>query len=270
MHETDGSAAQTSARAAAGLAAMFSLHGETALITGGGSGLGFGIARAFVIAGAQVVLAGRRESVLWEACTELGSQSSYFVHDVTETNAAPQLLGEIEKRNGPVSVLVNNAGIHLKKPFLETTEAEFLRVLETHVTGSYALTRAAAPGMMKRRHGSVLFLASMTSLIGMPRVIAYTTAKTAFVGLVRGLAAELSPCGVRVNAIAPGWIESPMLNEALSQDEERKNKVLSRTPIGRFGEPEDIGAAAVYLCSSASRFVTGVVLPVDGGASVSF
>jgi gluconate 5-dehydrogenase len=110
----------------------------------------------------------------------------------------------------------------------------------------------------------------MTSLIGMPRVIAYTTAKTAFAGLVRGLTAELAPCGVRVNAIAPGWIESPMLHEALDQDAERRNKILSRTPMGRFGESEDIGAAAVYLCSPAGRFVTGVVLPVDGGASIGF
>jgi gluconate 5-dehydrogenase len=110
----------------------------------------------------------------------------------------------------------------------------------------------------------------MTSLIGLPRVIAYTTAKTAFVGLVRGLAVELSPCGVRVNAIAPGWIESPMLHQALDQDAERKSRILSRTPMGRFGEAGDIGAAAVYLCSPAGRFVTGVLLPVDGGASIGF
>jgi NAD(P)-dependent dehydrogenase (short-subunit alcohol dehydrogenase family) len=252
------------------LEAMFSLKGEIGLITGGGSGLGFGIAKAFVAAGAQVVLAGRRESVLREACAELGDAATYVVHDVTHTSAAPDLLAGIAERVGPVSLLVNNAGIHLKKAFLETTEEEFLRVLETHVTASYALTRAAAAGMVKRKHGVVLFLASMTAYVAMPRVIAYTTAKTAFVGLVRGLTAELSPCGVRVNAIAPGWIESPMLHEALDHDPERKNKILSRTPMGRFGEPEDIGAAAVYLCSPAGRFVTGVTLPVDGGANAGF
>jgi gluconate 5-dehydrogenase len=262
MHE-DGSAPR-------GLPKMFSLAGEVALITGGGSGLGFGVARALVDAGARVAIAGRREPVLRGACAELGPQASYFVQDVTRKGAPAGLLGAIEEKIGPVSILVNNAGVHLKKPFLETSEEELLGVLQTHVLASYALTRAAAPSMMERRHGSVIFLASMTSLIGMPLVIAYTTAKTAVLGLVRGLAAELSPRGVRVNAIVPGWIESPMLHQALDQDKERRDRILRRTLMGRFGEPEDIGAAAVYLSSPAGRFVTGILLPVDGGASVGF
>jgi len=259
----DGAAARASAE-------MFSLAGETAVITGGGSGLGLGVARAFVAAGARVAIIGRRESVLQEACAELGPQASYFVRDVTEKDAATELLAAVEKTVGPVTILVNNAGVHLKKPFQETTEEEFLEVLQTHVIASYAWTRAAASSMMRRRHGSVIFLASMTALMSIPLVIAYTTAKTAVVGLVRGLAAELSPCGVRVNAIVPGWIESPMLHQALDHDPQRQQRILQRTPMGRFGEPEDIGAAAVYLCSPAGRFVTGILLPVDGGASVGF
>ncbi len=249
---------------------MFSLAGETALITGGGSGLGLGIARAFVAAGAQVAIAGRRESLLQQACLELGPQASYFVEDVTRKGAAPELLGAIEKKMGFVSIVVNNAGVHLKKPFQETTEEEILEVMRTHVLASYALTRAAAPSMIERRHGTVIFLASMTAFMSIPLVIAYTTAKTAVLGLVRGLTAELSPHGVRVNAIVPGWIESPMLHQALDQDRDRRDRILRRTPMGRLGAPDDIGAAAVYLCSPAVRFVTGVLLPVDGGASVGF
>lgn len=249
---------------------MFSLAGETALITGGGSGLGFAIARAFVDAGAKTVIVGRRQCVLEQAVAKLGHQAAFAVHDVTLTSLAGDLVQRVNDMNGPVSLLVNNAGIHLKKPFLDTTEDEFRSVLETHVTASYALTRATARSMTERGHGTVLFIASMTSFIGMPQVIAYTAAKTAVSGLVRGLAAELSPHGVRVNAIAPGWIESPMLNQALDGDPERKQRILDRTPMGRFGDPGDIGAAAVYLCSTAGRFVTGVVLPVDGGASIGF
>jgi gluconate 5-dehydrogenase len=124
--------------------------------------------------------------------------------------------------------------------------------------------------MIKAQHGSILFIASMTAMIGMPLVIAYSAVKSACVGMVRGLSAEVAEHGVRVNAIAPGWIESPMLRRALAGDEKRTAKILSRTPMGRFGEPDDIGWAAVYLCSPAARFVTGTLLPVDGGASQGF
>lgn len=253
-----------------GIDSLFSLAGETALVTGGGSGLGFGIAQSLVRAGARVVITGRRLSVLEQAAEQLGPCAAFIAHDVTQTARAGDFIEQVKQIYGPVSILVNNAGVHLKKDFLETTEDEFRGLFETHVTASYALTRAASRSMTERRHGCVLFMASMTALIGMPRVIGYTVAKTAFLGLVRGLAAELSPLGVRVNAIAPGWIESPMLDRALRGDPERKRKILDRTPMGRFGEPVDIGAAAVYLCSPAARFVTGVLLPVDGGASIGF
>jgi gluconate 5-dehydrogenase len=109
----------------------------------------------------------------------------------------------------------------------------------------------------------------MTSLLGMPLVVAYSAAKSAYLGMVRSLAAENAPHNIRVNAIAPGWIESEMLRKALAGDEQRTQKILQRTPMGRFGDPHDIGYAAVYLCSRAAKFVTGVVLPIDGGASSS-
>jgi gluconate 5-dehydrogenase len=248
----------------------FSLAGETALITGGGSGLGLAIAQAFTAAGARVVLVGRREDVLRQAASSLGPQAHWLRHDVTDGAAAAGLVGRIAEEVGEIGILVNNAGVHLKKPIAATTDEEFAAVIDTHVRGAFAMTRAVVPGMQRRRHGSILFLASMVSLIGMPMVAAYSAAKSAYLGIVRTLACELGPSEVRVNAIAPGWIESPMLHQALEGDARRRDKILDRTPMARFGQPSDIGWAAVYLCSPEAGFVNGVVLPVDGGASIGF
>lgn len=244
----------------------FSLAGETALITGGGSGLGLGIARCFVKAGARVILVGRREDVLATASAELGDSASFIAHDVTDVSGAEALI----QRTGPISILVNNAGIHLKKDAVDTTPDEFSNVLQTHVIAAHALTRAVLPGMIERGHGNILFTASMASLFGIPKVVAYAAAKSAHLGMVRTLAAEVSSLGVRVNAIAPGWIDSAMMRGALDNDPARRDKILGRTPMNCFGDTDDIGWAAVYLCSEAAKFVTGVVLPVDGGASIGF
>jgi len=244
----------------------FNLAGETVLITGGGSGLGFGMAECFIKAGADVVIVGRREETLKGAVDSLGSGARYVAHDVTLLESAAELI----EKAGPVSILVNNAGVHLKKPAVDTSPIEFDTVMQTHVNAAHALSRAALPGMLERKRGNIIFTASMTSLIGMPSVIAYSAAKSALAGMTRALTAEVASEGVRVNAIAPGWIESPMLRKALSGDEERSNKILGRTPMKRFGDPEDIGWAAVYLCSPAAKFVSGVLLPVDGGASIGF
>lgn len=248
----------------------FRLDGEVALVTGGGTGIGLAIARCMAEAGARVVLVGRRANVLEEAAGQLGSAVSCELHDVTQVEESAALLRRVEARLGPVSILVNNAGVHLKKPAIETTEAEFLDVFNTHVIGAFSLARAAAPGMIERRGGSILFVASMASLFGIPQVVAYSAAKSAYVGLVNSLTVELSPHQVRVNAIAPGWIETEMMRRAVETDPERKQKILGRTPMARFGAPDDIGRAAVYLCSPAAAFVTGVVLPVDGGATIGF
>jgi len=248
----------------------FRLEGEQALITGGGSGLGLAMARAMVKAGARVILAGRREDLLRKAAQSIGEQAGCVRHDVDKLDEAPALVKKVTSRFGPITILVNNAGVHLKKPALETTEKEFLQVLTTHVLGAHALSRAVAPGMMERGGGSILFIASMASLFGIPQVVAYSAAKTAYLGMVRALATELSPHGVRVNAIAPGWIETDMSRRALEGDPERKKRILARTPMGRFGQAADVGMAAVYLSSPAARFITGVVLPVDGGASIGF
>lgn len=249
---------------------VFSLQGELALITGGGTGIGLAIATSMHAAGAKVVLVGRREAELQAAVKSLGARASYVVHDITRLGEADALVKHVTAEHGAITCLVNNAGRHLKKAAVDTTPEEFQDVLTTHILGAHALTRAVAPGMIERKHGSILFTASMASLFGIPYVIAYSAAKSAMLGVVRTLATELSPHGVRVNAIAPGWIETDMSRKALDGDPARKNKILSRTPMAKLGEPADIGWAAVYLASHAGKFVTGTTLPVDGGASIGF
>jgi gluconate 5-dehydrogenase len=249
---------------------VFSLRGELALITGGGTGIGLAMARSMQAAGATVVLVGRRESELQAAAQSIGQGVGYVVHDITQFDAAQALVDRVTKDFGPISILVNNAGIHLKKPAVDTSVEEFQKVLSTHILGAHALTRLVVPGMIERKRGSVLFTASMASLFGIPLVIAYTAAKSAMGGMVKGYATELSPHGIRVNAIAPGWIETEMSRKAMDGDPARKAKILGRTPMAKFGKPEDIGWAAVYLSSPAASFVTGVMLPVDGGVSIGF
>lgn len=250
---------------------IFSLAGETALITGGGSGLGLGMAKCLAEAGASVVLVGRRENELRKATEEIGDRATFVPHDITQLDKASELVAAANSRaKSPITILINNAGIHLKKTVLETTSEDFQSVLTTHVCAAHALTRAVLPDMLERKHGSILLITSMAALFGVPLVAAYSAAKTAYIGMVRSMASELSGQGIRVNAIAPGWIESPMLQKALAGDEPRKNKILTRTPMNRFGDSSDIGWAAAYLCSPAAKFITGVVLPVDGGAHIGF
>ncbi|MEO6569013.1 MAG: SDR family oxidoreductase [Opitutaceae bacterium] len=249
---------------------VFSLRGEHALITGGGTGIGLAVAKAMHAAGARVVLIGRRQAELAEAVRGLGDGASYVVHDITDFAAAPSLIERITREHGPITCLVNNAGKHLKKPAIATSPAEFQDVMGTHIFGAHALSQAVIPGMIERRQGSVIFMASMASLFGIPLVVAYAAAKSAMIGMIRTMATELSPHNVRVNAIAPGWIDTAMSRKAFEGDPTRKNKIISRTPMARLGEPDDVGWAAVYLTSRAAKFVTGSILPVDGGVSMGF
>lgn len=250
--------------------AAFDLTGEAALITGGGTGLGLAVAKCLAASGAKVVVVGRRADELAKARAEIGERGFALPGDVTKLETAAALVSEAERLAGSISILVNNAGIHLKKPATETSDAEFERVIQTHVFGAFALTREAGRRMIERRHGCVIFTASMVSFMGLPLVVAYSAAKSAYVGMVRSLATEWGPQGVRVNAIAPGWVGSAMLEQALANDPARKAKILGRIPAGGFGEPNDIGWAAVYLASPAAKYVSGVILPVDGGAAESF
>lgn len=253
-----------------GLPDAFLLNGQTAVVTGGATGIGYGIARCFVRAGGRVVLIGRRQGLLRRAVQDLGPAATCEVGDIARLDDLPALVDRIKRRVGQVQILVNNAGMHLKKPAFETTEAEMAAVLQTHLLGAFGLTKLLAHDMIESGFGSIVFITSMAAILGLPQVVAYAAAKSACVGMVRSLAAEFSPRGVRVNAIAPGWIETDMMRRAVDSDQERKQKILSRTLLRRFGVPDEIGWAAVYLCSPAGSFITGIVLPVDGGASIGF
>lgn len=248
----------------------FDLTGQRALVTGGGTGLGLGIAKCLAVCGAEVVLVGRREEALASAASAIGEKASYRVCDVTDLAGIPEFVRSVESELGPVDTLVNNAGVHLKKNASEISDVEFQLVMQTHVNAAFALSREFGRAMMERGKGNIIFTASMASIFGIPLVAAYSAAKTAHLGLVRALTADFAPQGVRVNAIAPGWIHSDMMHKALNADPKRKEKILSRTPLGDFGDPEDVGWAAAYLASPAAKFVTGVCLPVDGGVSIGF
>lgn len=248
----------------------FSLEGKTALITGGGTGIGLGIAKEFIKANAKVIITGRREELLKNACAELGENANYIVSDLSVLSTIPELVTNIESKFGSIDILVNNAGIHLKKWAQETTDEEFFNIIQTNLLSVFALTREVAKGMIERRNGSIIMISSMAGLFGIDRVSAYGTSKTALIGLMNNLVTEYSRDNVRVNCIAPGWITSDMFLNAINQDTDRKQKIINRIALPDFGTPEDIGNAAVYLSSHAGRYVTGVVLPVDGGATVNF
>jgi NAD(P)-dependent dehydrogenase (short-subunit alcohol dehydrogenase family) len=248
----------------------YQLTDKVALITGGAEGIGLGTARVFISLGAKIIITGRTRETLQHAKNELGENCFIYQNDVADKSSHSQLIDFTEKEFGKLDVLVNNAGKHLKKPSLEVTDEEFQSVMDTNLNSAFALTRTALKGMMQRQSGSVIFISSMAALYGLEKVIAYSSSKTALLGMTRGLASEYSFSGVRFNAIAPGFIESKMLNKAMENDPERKTKVLTRTPAGRLGKPEEIGMAAAFLASDASKFITGVCLPVDGGNSIGF
>ena len=248
----------------------FSLEGKLALITGGGTGIGLGIAKAFIAANAKVVITGRREEVLISACEELGENAQYLVCDLAVLSNIPLLVNTIDFKWGKIDILVNNAGIHLKKWAQDTSDDDFANIIQTNLLSVFSLTREVAKGMLLRKTGSIIFISSMAGLFGIDRVSAYGTSKTALIGLMNNLVTEYSKDNVRINCIAPGWIASDMFFKAINSDPERKQKITNRIAMPQFGEPEDIGNAAVYLSSPAARYVTGVVLPVDGGAAVNF
>lgn len=248
----------------------FSLAGKVALITGGGTGIGLDMAKCFVASGATVVITGRREEVLKEAVQTIGSNLHYIVNDVSETSAAPTLVQQMLQQFGQIDILVNNAGINMKKPAVEVSDEDFNRIIQTNLQAVFALTREVGKHMLERQSGSIIMISSMAAYYGIDRVAAYASSKTGVYGLVRVLASEWSGKGVRVNAIAPGFIETAMSRTAMNADPDRKHKAMDRTPAGHFGKPEDVAWAAVYLASDAASYVTGISLPVDGGNSIGF
>jgi len=243
---------------------------KVALVTGGGSGLGKAIAQKFTAAGIITIIAGRQADKLEAVKNELGELCHTRVCDLNKLETIPAFVADIEAAFGRIDLLVNNAGVNQKKAFTEVTDEEFQQVLTTNLCAVFALSREVVKVMLKQGSGSIINVSSMAAQYGIPKVIAYTASKTAIEGITRAMAVELSPHGIRVNAIAPGFIYSDMTAKALDSDPERKAKVFGRTPMGKMGNPEDIGEAALFLATDASRYITGVVLPVDGGNSIGF
>ena len=249
---------------------IFSLQGKIALITGGGSGIGYEIAQCMAMAGATVIITGRREFALKEATEKLGGNVHYVVNDVTELDKLEALVAEIETRFGTIDILVNNAGINMKKPALEVTDQDFNHIIHTNLNSVFALTRAVAKGMVARKSGSIIMISSMAAYYGIDRVVAYAASKSGVEGMVKVLASEFSKFNVRINSIAPGFIETSMMQTAMNSDPDRMNRALNRTPMAKFGKPADIGWAAVFMASEAAGYITGTSLPVDGGNSIGF
>jgi NAD(P)-dependent dehydrogenase (short-subunit alcohol dehydrogenase family) len=243
---------------------------KVAIITGGGSGLGLAIAKAFTENNITTVIVGRDEEKLKTAKETLGENCVYKIADLTNLPSIPSLVESIISDFSQIDILVNNAGINQKKEFIEVTDEEFQKIITTNVCSVFSLSREVVKYMLPVKSGCIINISSMAAQYGLPKVIAYSASKTAIDGMTRAMAVELSPNGIRVNAIAPGFIYSAMTEKALNSDPERKAKVFNRTPMGHMGEPADIAAAALYLASDGAKYVTGVVLPVDGGNSIGF
>ncbi|MFW6347026.1 MAG: SDR family NAD(P)-dependent oxidoreductase [Cyclonatronaceae bacterium] len=250
--------------------AQFTFEHQVILVTGGGSGLGLATAKAFAQSGAQVIITGRNGDKLKRAVGEIGNAASFFIHDVARPRTTPALVEQIEAEFGPIQVLVNNAGINMKVDPLEVSDADFDAIIQTNLNGLFALSREVFRRMKPRGTGVIINITSMAALYGIPNVSAYTASKAAVLGLTRSMAVDFTPHGIRVNAIAPGFIDSPMLRKAFDSNPGRKRRVLERTPANTLGRPEDIAAAALFLASDAARFITGINMPVDGGNSIGF
>jgi len=241
-----------------------------AIITGGGSGIGFAIAAKFARHNIRIVIIGRNLQKLADAKRELGELCEYILCDLGNLSEIPGLVKQVIQKYGQIDILVNNAGINMKKDFMDVTDEEFQKILLTNVSAVFALSREVVKHMLERRKGCIINISSMASQYGIPKVIAYTASKSAIEGMTRAMAVELSPKGIRVNCIAPGFIATEMSAKALDNDIGRKQKVMGRTPLGYLGHPEDVANAAFYLSSEEAKYITGVVLPVDGGNSIGF
>lgn len=249
----------------------YSLSGRVAVVTGGASGLGLATTRCLINAGAHVVvLSSRSEQEAAKTLSEFGNSVSYIRYDVTDTEHAAEIAEKIISEHGHVDILINNAGNHCKKAIEDMTVEDYRSVLDVHLVGAFALTKAFVPHMKQRRYGRILFEASMTSYIGQPMVSGYATAKAGYLGLIHTLTAELAEYGITVNAIAPGWIDTPMFHKATDNDPPRLNKILGRIPAKSVGDPMDIGMVAAFLSSDAARYISGTCIPVDGGALIGF
>ena len=246
-----------------------SLEGKTALITGGGTGIGFAIAEEMADAGASVIIVGRREEKLKEAAEKIGEKCSWYVFDVTKTEEYEDFFRKLEKK-APVDILVNNAGINIKKDYFDFTAEEFDKIMETQAKAPFMLSQTAAKYMKERKSGCILLICSLASILGMHEIQAYTVAKSGMKGLARSLARDLGPYGIRVNSLNPGFVYTDMLKNTNLKTPGRLEEIQNRTPMRGFAKEKDLGMAAAFLASDAAGFITGIDLVVDGGISSSF
>ena len=243
---------------------------KIAIVTGGASGLGYATAKKFTASGITTIIIGRDENKLQKAAGELGDLLHTYSFDLNDTDGIPALVQDIKDKFGRIDILVNNAGINLKKSFLEVTAEEFSKVLNTNVLSVFVLSREVSKIMIEQGEGNITNISSMAAQYGIPKVIAYTASKAAIEGMTKAMAVELSPLGIRVNCVAPGFILTDMSANAFKDDPQRKEKILSRTPMGKMGDPADIAEAVYYFSNGTASFVTGAVLVVDGGNSIGF
>ena len=251
----------------------FSLEGKVALVTGGAYGIGFAITQALAEAGARVAFNCRSEQNLAKALAdykEKGIDAKGYIADVTDEKQVQQLVANVERDLGTIDILVNNAGIIKRIPMLEMSVEDFRQVVDTDLNAPFIVAKAVIPGMKKKGHGKIINICSMMSELGRETVSAYAAAKGGLKMLTRNICSEFGGCNIQCNGIGPGYIATPQTAppRELQPDGSRHpfdQFILSKTPAGRWGTPEDLMGPAVFLASNASDFVNGHILYVDGG-----
>ncbi len=250
----------------------FTLQGKIAIVTGGNGGIGKGIARGFAGVGGDIVIAARNQAKTGEAVREIEEESGVRVLgvqvDVRKEEQIEAMAAQVLDTFGRIDILVNNAGINIRKMPQDYLAAEWDEVLDANLRSAFLCSRAVYPGMKEGDGGKIINIGSMTSLFGGAKLAPYGTSKGGIVQLTRSLAVAWAPDNIQVNAILPGWIDTDLTRQARKDLAGLNERVLARTPVGHWGEPDDLAGAAIFLASPASNFVTGVALPVDGGYSI--
>ncbi len=244
----------------------FDLNGKVAVVTGGNGGIGLGMARGLAAAGAKVVIAGRNAQKSAAAAKEIGGIAIEV--DVLEEASCRALISQTVARLSRLDILVNNAGINIRKQPQEYTLDEWRRVMDTNLTSAFSCSQAAYPEMVKARGGKVINIGSMMSIFGASFTTPYAASKGGIVQMTRAMACAWAKENIQVNAVLPGWIDTDLTRGARKDVPGLHERVLARTPAGRWGDPADFAGIAVFLASRASDFLTGTAIPVDGGYSV--